>query len=99
MKVGFRRDALGAFLRHRGVGTQLSSFLTVESNVISLGVHLLPSKFPPRFGPSGRSQQDSNDYHRDDDDQNDHNRGHANSSVGFSLNPLMRPFDALIEEV
>jgi len=83
MKISFSCDALGALFCHRGVGTPLSSLLTVEANVISLGIYLRPSKIALRFGPSGRSQQDSNDYHRDNDDHNDHNRGHAASSVGF----------------
>lgn len=48
----------GTFLCHRGIGTSLSSFLTVEANVISLGIHLGSSKIALRLGPSGRCHQD-----------------------------------------
>lgn len=74
MKVSFSCDALGAFLGNRGVSTPLGGFPTFETSVISLGFYLRPSKIPPRFGPSSQSQQDSNDYHRDNDDHNNHNR-------------------------
>lgn len=57
MKVSLNLSAFAAFLCHGGLGTTLSSFLAFETNVISLGFYVRPSKIPPRFGPSGRNQQ------------------------------------------
>jgi hypothetical protein len=74
MKVSLSSGALAAFLCHGGLSTPLSSFVAFETNVISLGFCVRLSKIPPCFGPSGRNQQDSNYDHRDNDDQNNHNR-------------------------
>jgi hypothetical protein len=74
MKVSLNSGALAAFLCHGGLSTPLSSFLAFETNVISLRFCVRLSKIPPRFGPSGRNQQDSNYDHRDNDDHNNHNR-------------------------
>ena len=73
MKISLNSGTLAAFLCQSRLSTTLTSFLAFETNVISLGFCLRLSKVPPRFGPSGRSQQDSNDDHRRNDDQNNHN--------------------------
>ncbi len=57
MKVSLNFSAFAAFLCQGGLSTTLSSFLTFETNVISLGFYVGPSKISPRFGPSGRNQQ------------------------------------------
>jgi hypothetical protein len=74
MKVSLSFGALAAFLCHGGLSTSFSSFVAFETNVISLCLYVRLSKISPRFGPSGRNQQDSNYDHRDNDDHNNHNR-------------------------
>jgi hypothetical protein len=74
MKVSLSFGALATFLCHGGLGTPLRGFVAFETNVISLRFYVRLSKIPPRFGPSGRNQQDSDYDHRDNDDQNNHNR-------------------------
>jgi hypothetical protein len=74
MKISLSSGTLAAFLCHGGLSTPFSSFLAFETNVISLGFCVRLSRIPPRFGPSGRNQQDSDYDHRDNNDHNNHNR-------------------------